>query len=102
MLGCYYSKIDSAEMYSQMLSWLVCRAPDVSQGHSRVKPVENAEGQGDVAEYGPALQRVKLLLGLINIPLEKYGVHDVDCQVGHNQKHEGIAPHFVLLESKRV
>ena len=57
-------------MHSQVLSRFVCRAPDVSQCHSRVESVENAEGQGDVAEDGPPLQRVEILLGLINIPLE--------------------------------
>ena len=67
-----------------------------------MEPVEDAEGQGYMAEDGPSQDGVNRFLVLINVPLEKNGVHDVHCQVGYNQEHEGITSNFPLLERKGV
>ena len=81
---------------------LISRAPDVRKSNRRVKSVEDAEGQGDVAEDGPDRDGVEHDLLLVNITLEKNGVHDVDGQIGHEQKHQGVPASFSLLESNRV
>ena len=46
---------------------LISRAPDVRKSNRRVKSVEDAEGQGDVAEDGPDRDVVEHDLLLVNI-----------------------------------
>ena len=63
-----------------------------------MEPVEDAEGQGDVAEDSPDRYGVERSLLLINISFEKKCVHDVDCQIRYNEKHQGVSPCLFLLK----
>ena len=70
-----------------MISRLVGRVPDVSQGDSRVKPVEDAERKGHVLDDGPEVAAVELLL-CRSVPV-RFGlqrVPDVERLVGDEQK----------------
>ena len=41
----------------------VCGCPDVHEGHRRVEPVEDADGQRHVAQHRPAVRPVERDLG---------------------------------------
>ena len=41
----------------------VCGCPDVHQGHRRVEPVEDADGQRHVAQHRPHRRGVEVYLG---------------------------------------
>jgi len=81
-----------------MVSRLVCRAPDVGQGHGRVEPVEDAERQRHVAEQRPQQVAVELLAGgVVRRLLHLQRVPQVDGQVHDEQQRHQIPAGLVLL-----
>ena len=71
-------------MSSVMISRPVGRVPDVSQGHGRVEPVEDAQRQRHVLDDGPHRRAVELLLAhSVPVGLGFQGVPDVKGKVGH-------------------
>ena len=66
------------------------------------KPVEDAEGQGHVAEHGPYLEGEEGHLCLIDVCFEQESLVDVHREVCHDQEHQGVPSSSVLLGPGRI
>ena len=66
------------------------------------KPVEDAKGQGHVAEHGPYLEGEEGHLCLIDVGLEQESLEDVHSEVCHDQKHQGVPSSSVFLGPGRI
>ena len=74
----------------------------MSLPNNMCKPVEDAEGQGHVAQHSPDLEGEEGHLCLIDVGLEQESLEDVDSEVCHDQEHQGVPSGSVLLGPGRI